>query len=376
MQLVEQIKTHLTNLSPQHLALEDLVVVTTPQSIIRDLQTDPNAMRWSTIILDEPETMLSPLPSRNLPTHAQRVHPFYRHPPPLASFLDGLQSDSDQRPRMIWVGAEMNSLLKRVVRQLGWTGMNSLELDFGAGPSERARKDIESTLGHEPAVIRPTDATIEHSALVVDPSSGRVEGYDHSISTGSGMPRFRSGRPEIDQAMIDALMSLEEDSRNSAYGEGNGGDTVSLILPPEGYPLDLLSAQIRTTAMSLNSSLTCSVLDPSSTKTSSSPTISSTPSTSTSMLIAPRSAVAGLDLPNLGRIYLLNGLDLAGLSPSQRSQGGLKRRLGWYDIVSGRLGRLGSRTEKGAGKVISLVMQGSGEELGLDAILARRGAGT
>ena len=259
--------------------------------------------------------------------------------------------------------------------------MDTLELDFGVGPSARARKDIESTLGHSPlSLVQSGDGRqVEHSAFVVDASDGTLGPYDRVMSSaGAAMPRFRSGRPEIDQSIIEAILALEDRhsdtnlnvNSSSASGERARSDTVSLILPPEGYPLDLLSAQITTTAKSLNSVLTCYVLDPSARTSDITPSSSST--SSNSMLVAPRSAVAGLDLPNLGRIYLLNALDLAGMSPSQRSQGGLKRRLGWYDIVTGRLGRLGSKTGNGGGRVISLAVKGSGEEMGLDAVLARR----
>jgi superfamily II DNA/RNA helicase len=86
---------------------------------------------------------------------------------------------------------------------------------------------------------------------------------------------------------------------------------------------------------------------------------------SNNILITSRSAVPGLDIPNLTRVILINGLDLAGVSPAQRARGGVKRRAAFYQVVSGRMGRLGSVTYNQPGQVVSFVSEGSGEELGL-----------
>ena len=398
VQLVEQIKTHLTNLSPEPLD-QGSIHISTPQTLIR-MGDGPAHTGWSCVMIDEPESMLAPLPSRHLPPAALRSHPFNRHPPPLATFLDQLRdsgSNTNTRGprgmRMIYVGAELNSLLKRVIRQRGWTGMDGLELDFGSGPSGRAKKDIEATLGHLPSGDRdstgrttgskpPTSIRtgVKHTAMVIGPDGRFVEYIPNSIlGATTTLPDYRSGRPDIDQTIIEAIMALEIEVEDQLPISSDTKRTfTSLILPPEGYPLDLLAAQTQATANSLNSSLTCSVLDPRYSNTSISPIssndsdVNKTSSPSTSLVIAPRSSIAGLDIPNLGRMYLINALDLAGLSPSQRARGGLKRRLGWYDTVQGRLGRLGSMTEKGGGEVIGLVTRGSGEEVGLDAILSTR----
>lgn len=354
--LAGQVSSLLAALTLTHLDSHQSIVVTTPQAALKNERT--LAAKYSTIMIDEPEAMLAPLPPRHLPPPDQKSHPFHRHPPPLATLLDRLMTQKNgDRTRTVWVGAEVNGLLKRIIRQRGWVKRDALELDFGSRPTPRSNADIEEVLGHRSAVQhRPR--TVDHTGLLVNAAAGHAIPFDNkSVAEESAMPPPRSGRPEIDQATIAALVSYESKFPPETR------PPVALILPPEGYPLDLLAARINEAAATefTNGSepMTCSTLGPKAR------------STGTRMTVVSRSSVPGLDIPTLRRIYLIDGLDLAGLSPAQRARGGLKRRLGFYDIVTGRLGRLGSITAESGGEVISLVVEGSGEEAGLGHVLAK-----
>lgn len=353
LQLSDQVATLLTALTPDALTDNRSVTLTTPQAALQDRQ--PLGARFSTLMIDEPEAMLAPLPPRHLPPPALKSHPFSRHPPPLASLLDRILLDrkDGRKPRTVWTGAELNGLLKRVIRQRGWASRDALELDFGVGATQRAKADIEAVTG-APSTIPPNPPIVKHVALLVDAFTGEAVPYEEDVETAvDALPRYRSGRPEIEQAIIDNLISYE------THLESGASNPTSLVVPPEGHPLDLLAARINQTSIARGSPTStpmCSVIGV------------STGSTETAMRVVSRSAIPGLDIPSLRRIYLVDGLDLSGLSPAQRARGGLKRRLGFYDIVTGRLGRLGSVTAESGGEVISLVVRGSGEEAGLARI--------
>lgn len=363
-QLVEQISIHLHNLSDPA-GSESRLVVTTPQAAIKDRTASMILnSRYSTVMMDEPETMLSPLPPRNLPAGALKSHPFVRHPPPLATLLNQIRPRPTSAsnalagpgPQTVWVGAEMNGLLKRVVRQRGWATMDALELDFGGAPSARGKRDVDLILGPAAAA---TGAAVSTSATPPSTAKHTSLLVDGKNDTMAATPLYRPGRPVIEHSMLDAIVGYEV---QNPLRDGH----AALILPPEGYPLDLLSARLAKTATNNKSDcrLRCSILD-----VGSHDGMANDSAEVPHMLIAPRSAVPGLDIPNLARIYLINGLDLAGLSPAQRARGGVKRRRAFYDVVTGRLGRLGSVTHPSAGQtqgeVISLVVRGSGEEMGL-----------
>lgn len=310
------------------------------------------------IFIDEPESLLSPLPPRHLQGSAIRSHPFYKHPPPLSKLLDTLArlgARTGVETRMVWIGADLNGLLKRIVRQRGWAGMDALELDFES-PKGRALKDIQSLNASDvemAAEERKFDqglSEVEHLAYQVGPTG--VTPLDNEIK--SDLPSYRIGRPVIDDSMIHAIVEYQ---RQNPTQEG----TTTLILPPEGYPLDLLATRLTSIASTLNIPMS----------------ISTTISTSheadieeNSILLISRSAVPGLDIQNLSRIILINGLDLAGLSPAQRSRGGVKKRAAFYEVVTGRLGRLGSITYQNSfkGQVVSFVTEDSGEEVGLSSV--------
>lgn len=355
-QLVNTIRSHLDNLFPTPLPvnLHDSTValwLSTPKQALSILDNTKSPSP-TIIMIDEPETLLSPLPPRHLQPAAMRSHPFFKHPPRLVSLLDRLvSSESRPRPRTIWFGAELNGLLKRIVRQRGWAGRDALELDFSLDASPRSVKDIESVLGKQPLA-----AAVKHVETIsykVDSSGNAIPRDDLATHTSDDLPPYRTGRPVIEQGMIDAVIRYQ-------HSHPTPPGTITLLLPPEGYPLDLLSARLSEAADMTGHVL--NIGDLSSSRIPEGP----------SVLVTSRSSIPGLDIPNLARVILLNGLDLAGLSPAQRSRGGVKRRLEFYDIVRGRMGRLGSVTEHSGGQVVIFASIGSGEEVGMNMMRQSR----
>ena len=356
-QLLDLIQGHIDNLTS---ATSDNIWLTTPKAALSD--TRIKTFSPNIIFIDEPESLLSPLPPRHLQGGALRSHPFYKHPPPLSTLLDTLArliAKTGTETRMVWVGAELNGLLKRIVRQRGWAGMDALELDFESGDT-RAKKDIESLTGSKD--LGEAEKGIEENRA--ENEFNRVEHLAYTVGSAGIMPlvnevkrdlpNYRTGRPIIDDSMIHAVVRYQQDNPSP-----NG--TTTMILPPEGYPLDQLATRLTSFASTLKFPMSITTTIP----------IPNTPETEErSILLIPRSAVPGLDIQNLSRIILINGLDLAGLSPAQRSRGGAKKRAAFYDVVTGRLGRLGSVTYQNnwRGQVVSFVTEGSGEEAGLGSV--------
>jgi hypothetical protein len=349
-QLLELIQGHIDNFTS---IASDNIWLTTPKAALSD--TRLGTFSPNIILIDEPESLLSPLPPRHLQGGALRSHPFFKHPPPLSTLLDTLARLLVKRgteTRMVWVGAELNGLLKRIVRQRGWAGMDALELDFESGDI-RVKKDISSLTGPEgeaeaerEVVVEP----VEHMAYTVGPA-GVIPLFDE---VKRDLPSYRTGRPVIDDSMIHAVVRYQRDNPTP-------DGTTTMILPPEGYPLDQLATRLTSFASTLKfpMSITTTIPPPYQSDTE-----------ENSILLISRSAVPGLDIQNLSRIILINGLDLAGLSPAQRSRGGAKKRAAFYDVTTGRLGRLGSVTYRNSwrGQVVSFVTEGSGEEAGLGSV--------
>jgi hypothetical protein len=367
-QLLDLIQNHIDNLSTSEFDIKSSIWLTTPKSALPDPQLEnfsPNI-----IFIDEPESLLSPLPPRHLQGGALRSHPFYKHPPPLATLLDQLArlaAKMKTETRMVWVGAGLNGLLKRTVRQRGWAGMDALDLDFESATG-RALKDIESITG--PRIQNGSKQEAE-GEVTVDQTRGQVKHVAYVVGSGvltpftgnevtRDIPSYRTGRPAIENSMIEAIVQHEQ---HSPTPDG----TITLILPPEGYPLDMLATRLTAVASALKVPMLITTSIPSAQEESE----------ESSILLMSRSAVPGLDIPNLSRVILINGLDLAGLSPAQRSRGGIKKRAAFYNVVTGRLGRLGSVTYQNiwSGEVISFITEGSGEEVGLGSVKMTPGGG-
>lgn len=245
----------------------------------------------------------------------------------------------------------MNGLLKRTVRHRGWAGLDALELDF-EGSSARSFKDIDSLAGSSASEGPVESREVEHLPFLVGVDGMTPYIPDEGVRD---LPPHHTGRPIIEDTMIQAVV------RYQAEHPISDGTTTIMILPPEGYPLDLLATRLTTYASTAKIPMSITNIIPTASQIE-----------PNSILITPRSAVPGLDIPNLSRIILLNGLDLAGLSPAQRSRGGVKKRAAFYDVICGRLGRLGSVTHEKGGQVVSFVTEGSGEEVGLGLVMTQK----
>lgn len=346
-QLVELVQKHLDSLSPDPLAIyprdaQASIWISTPKQSLAIYRSGRSSSFTPTVVMiDEPETLLSPLPPRHLQPAAAKPHPFHKHPPPLASLLDSL-CESREGLRTFWFGAELNGLLKRIVRQRGWAGRDALELDFCSGASRRSMQDVEKLIGAQPETS--PRGQVHHVSLLVG-QLGEVTTPEPESTNQTDLPSYRTGRPIIGQGMIDAIVQYH-------HQHPTPPGTTTMVFPPEGYPLDLLSARLDEASTATGHDLKIQDLT------------SATPAEpEASMTVAARSSVPGLDIPNLARVVLINGLDLAGLSPAQRARGGVKRRLQFYDVVCGRMGRLGSVTHETGGQVVMCVSEGTGEEL-------------
>ncbi len=355
------------------------IVLATPKDIA-SYPTFPTS-HLELIFTDEPDTMLGPVPTRHLPSYAAHTHPINRHPPVLLSVMndllgiapeastskknDRLQLDFSNRRRIqtVWTSATIHSQIRRFAKTRGWvrSGEEVVDLDFTvlASDKQRLTRDVAGRLpeGISNGVEVIDDLTRivgvepEHFALVVDPVTG---GISHLSSTASSAVKLPSqGKIGLlAPVLLEALALLHTTSPSPA-------GTYVLVLPPEGTSLDALSEEMDTLSV---------------------PNILLTPEAIASglpgnpgLLLARRSTITGLHLAGLHTIYLLSGLDLGGLSTAQKRGQGQTGRTKFYEIVSGRVGRLGTSAvvvdEGGEGmskqRVVSLVLGGSEEERGL-----------
>lgn len=386
--LARQIYDHIQALSPEtpvrlmvgsdggsrsgtgkHGSLEDatgpFIVIATPNSLSSST-SNLSRIRPSTILIDEPDTLLGPLPPRHLPPTTQAKHPFHRHPPPITSILDILvgsatvdhsrgRTQTQPRPWTVWVSATMSSLMRRTVRHRGWASGNVVDLDFSVDASTKAQRDRADILAQLPVAqegVRKEESIVRHYALSIHPATGDMANMsttDEAYTSPVAAHSRKSG--EIHPQLIEALALI-----HSASPPPSG--TTSLILPPEGSSLDRLTAALNELG------IRASVLPPGIDRTEDDATV----------LITPRSAVPGLHIPNLFRVYLLSGLDMSSV-PQQQYSRRLKERMTFYELVTGRMGRLGGAvppegSRLGSGELISLLLESEGEEQGLRAVFA------
>ena len=349
-----------------------------------------NISSVGTLIIDEPDSMLPALPSRRISTGALAKHPLYRHPPPLVQVLDtlldirygkrgplgpGAKLDIDLRHRRpvqtVWTSGTLDGALKRLAYVRSWVRSREAVVDLDYTPSATERQQWEreqATLvkGQKGLVTTEPISMIsgvkpEHFVLSVDEETGAIDTLDpNGVNMTPNFPVNPNGSvsPTIVEAVA-LVHSLSPPPRG----------TYALAVPPEGVSLDGLSSELSGLGVP---SLTLrpetihdvSLLETSPTEDNDAPA---------PVLVGRRSAVPGLHLPKLHTIYLLGGLDLYG--------GGRKAdaasRVNFYEVLAGRVGRLGTDNTMmhKRQRVISLVLQGSGEEKALaDLFSGRLGA--
>ncbi|WRT64869.1 uncharacterized protein IL334_001805 [Kwoniella shivajii] len=244
-----------------------------------------------------------------------------------------------------------------------------------------------------------------HYGLVIDPINGSISSLDlNSISTyippnkldtsassSSSLSKAKETKPfekhnnTIPIEMIESLSLIHITSPPPA-------DRYSLILPPEGISLSTVSEELSNLGMSsliltpelvdLNLDLEFAEMDKEmelkgqekqreDTNKSQDQSQSQEGQSGQEggdsqlpMLLAHRSSIPGLNLPSLHTIYLLDGLDVKGLSKKQRKTGGVKDRYGFYHLVSGRLGRLGMIPSSSSSSSAEIQVNENGHAIG------------
>ena len=346
------------------------------------------------IFTDEPDTILGPVLPRHLTTARAQQHPINRHPPSLIrvmnSLLNIIPGDaseqqgkriehlsldfSERRPiQTVWTSATIHSQVRRFAFTRGWTrrGEEAVDLDFTARATERQISAREAAaqlpvklkrLELAPGDFnRVTAVDPEHFALVVDASTGIIAQLSPTASKAATSYECQG---KLSPVLLETLALILTTSPPPT-------GKYALALPPEGTSLDAIGDEL------LSLGVPSLLLTPEA--------LASGLSESPSLFLARRSAVTGLHLAGLHTIYLVSGLDIGGLSPAQKKFGqGVGEKIKFYDIVTGRVGRLGTdaadergRREQSGPKqrVVSLVLGGGSEEHGLINLFFGRESG-
>ncbi|KAK8846839.1 hypothetical protein IAR55_005927 [Kwoniella newhampshirensis] len=361
------------------------IIISTPKTMA---EYDLTLPRLSHIFLDEPDTMTGQIPPRYTAGKNLIHHRINRHPPPIVDVMNrllGIRTNHEGRLNFdrrrddvmtIWISATMTREFKRFVKTRGWVRKEKgvVDLDFTDGASEKQVELRERLLG---AVMTQTISEVdstgsnaaasrvdgdkgeheqsepEHYALVVDSDTGDILPMEDGPPSPTMLKRTVTCFEENGQLSSYLLETLALLHATSPPPLG----AYALALPPEGVSLDQLGKDLSKLGVS-TSILTPEILQMGL------PTI--TEEDAPPILLAQRSSLPGLHLNELHTIYLLSGLDCAGLSPKQKRSGGVVDRMRIYNLVSGRLGRLGTtQSDEVVGenqKVVSIVMAGSEEE--------------
>ncbi|KAL1408942.1 hypothetical protein Q8F55_005756 [Vanrija albida] len=347
------------------------VIVATASKLLEADAPRLNAL--SHIFLDEPDTMLGPVPGRFQDANRLARHPINVHPPPVVDVLNAMLGIKGSKRngwidyagrrdiRTVWSSATLGSDVRRFVYGRGWIqkGGGVVDLNFTASASERQRGVTDSldAIADEAGVGAselPKASKPEHYAFVVD-----AMGQLRPLGEGGAAVAQRkdaSNSGNVSPLVVEALALLHA---SSPPPEG----TYALALPPDGSSGRELARELgklRVASAELLPELLAGGVPPI-------PKGRGAP-----VLILPRNAVAGLHLASLHTVYLLNGLDMARMSKARRNVGGARARDVFYSVVEGRLGRAGTHTPERPQRVISIVEAGSEEERALEQLFAGR----
>ncbi|WWD07769.1 hypothetical protein V865_005873 [Kwoniella europaea PYCC6329] len=410
------------------------IIISTPKDL-QSYDLSPSSLPFLRyIFLDEPEHLIGPIPSRHSTSQMLISHPLFRHPPPIVSALNdllnilpavpsrrkkeegGILDYSKRRDEIntIWVSSGMNKDLKRLIKIRGWIRKSNrhvkdglIDLDFTQGASDKL-KDVRNRLldAVEERITKRSSTQIkenqklsgiedeggvknanidgheqiepEHHVLVIDAKDGSITSLNLHAPTLQDDPtkevEDENGEDEVIRKreipieMIETLSLIHATTSSSSKG-------YSLILPPEGISLNLLSEELANLGIS-SLILTPDLVDISLSQLDELQRQNRDEAEEEDgglpLLLGTRSSIPGLHLPELQTIYLLDGLDIKGLSKKQRKSGGVKDRYGWYSLVKGRLGRLGSNAiGRERQRVVSLVMGGTEEEMRLRELFGK-----
>ncbi|KAL7418611.1 hypothetical protein Q5752_007069 [Cryptotrichosporon argae] len=311
---------------------------------------------------------------------------------------------SRRRPvQTVWVSATLSSSARRLARNRGWV-RDPVLLDYTASASAASRRTRDAVeaiyaarqgagaTADTPAPAHETGEP-EHYAVVVNPATGDLTNLDPDdasllapvAAAADGAVAAAGAGAKLNPLLVEALALLHATTPPPA-------GTVALALAPEGTSLgalevELLALDVRArvlraaeadddaveavvrgapggvaadepghAASGVPDDVPQDTVDVGagpapSTLSSVAPTSSAPPAPPPPLplvFIAPRSALPGLHLARLHTVYLLGGLDVAGLSAAQRKRGGEKDRAKMYAVAAGRLGRLGTAGARAA----------------------------
>ncbi|AFR95207.1 hypothetical protein C343_03299 [Cryptococcus neoformans C23] len=366
-------------------ALPDTPIVISTAKIA--VQFNLDTPQLTHIFLDEPDTMVGSLPSRHATSRDLYRHPLIRHPPPIVHAItqllgikitrDGTLDFAKRRNGIntVWTSATMGREFKRFVKTRGWVrrGNRVVDLDFSPSASDNKRLIRERLL--QAIGVSPNDGPQlgksakgkrgrkgqeqkepEHHVILVDHETGDFAPLTPTSDlTGfTPQPKYQpASSSSSSQRYILETLALLHATSPPPPGK------YSLALPPEGTSLDQLGEALASLGVST------SLLTPEVLRVGIPPVAEGV---APPILLAARSSVPGLHLPQLQTVYMLGGLDIQGLSQAQRKNKGVGDRMRFYDTVTGRLGRLGtdavvdaSIEEGETQKVVSLVLAGSEE---------------
>ncbi|OCF37444.1 hypothetical protein I316_00566 [Kwoniella heveanensis BCC8398] len=366
-----------TTKSSQSLALPDTpIILSTAKDLTQYKLSSESLSELKYIFIDEPDTLLGPIPPRYYPPQLLPSHPLNRHPPPIVRVLNillnirpGRKGEMDFNKRYdhvntIWTSASMVKDFKRVVKTRGWIkrGNKVVDLDFTQSASEKAKELRDRLLAALPPAMRSMEGDapqsaggveidqpgrIGHYALLVDPTDGSISplvpGFMSLPQPQTLSSKSQSSAP-LQQKKVISPYILESLALLHATSPPPPG-RYALILPPEGISLSVLATELSklgVPTLVLAPHLMQIGIDTSALSDLPADSDSEQAPGGTPILLAQRSSVPGLHLKDLHTIYLLDGLDVGRLSQKQRKSGGVRDRFGFYDLVAGRLGRLGT----------------------------------
>ena len=338
------------------------ILLATPREISSRLDEVPLSS-VETLFIDEPDSMLPPLPPRYMNGKTLMRHRVNRHPPPIVGVMNLILgfvpviSDKPKRDvtlsldfsgrrdvQTVWTSGTLGGDLRRFTFMRKWVkgSGNIANLDFTswASPNRVAerekvlRGDQVGSTGNSMSNVAGIEP--DHFALVIDPAYGDLSSMtDKSLSVQYNREPARSTGPAtpvgstgtLDPELLESIALLQSTSPPPL-------GTISLAVPPEGTSIDKMAEELR--------SLGISAIPLTPETISNLPSVISQDYDSAPILLARRSTIPGLHLPNLHTIYMIGGLDVAGLPVSQQDKHGRFTREVFYDVLAGRLGRLGT----------------------------------
>lgn len=368
------------------------LVIATPKTYLES-QVDFNP-DW--ILVDEPDHMLGPLPPRHGDPKRLAHHPIFKHPPPLVAVMNELLDirpvrtdrrkpdgkiyvDQSQRRdiRTAWSSATLQTKLKSFVYRHGWVrGAADLNWTSTASAEQQAVRENMEAIAEQIGAITDNSMGVrpEHYAIEVGPtgamrpiSQEEVEAEFAAAAEARTEARMRRERGEVEDTRRERGAGKEEAlaiRHSPVFTEAVAllqatapppDGKYALFLPPSGASLTKLADELESLGVP-SLPLVPEVIEAG---------IAAPMPGLNPVLIASRESLTGLHLPELHTVYLVNGLDVAGLSKSQRQFGGKTERTTSYARIAGRLGRLGTSIEGKPQRVISLLPAGSTERYSL-----------